>query len=250
MWGAVLWGGVAASSLLLGAGLGMLRRWPDRLVGLVLAFGAGALIAAVSFELALKGLQLSGTGPVAIGLAVGALAYYLADRAVERPTARRTAAGRRDPAGTGTAGRAELGRALALGSVLDGVPEQLVLGIGLAIGPGISLSLLVAVTVSNLPEAIGAAAVMRAAGHTAWRVAGLWLLVTLTCAAATPLGYALAEVTTPGGNGAVNGFAGGAVLVMLIDSMIPAAAGKAGATAGLATVLGFAIAAGLSALTL
>lgn len=248
MWQAVLWGGLAASSLLVGAAVGASRPGSRRLVGLALAFGAGALIAAVSFELALDGLRLGGTTPVATGLAVGALSYYLADRVLERRTGPGTAGGGEAAGQMRIPDRAGLGGALALGSVLDGIPEQAVLGIGLAVGPGISLSLILAVIVSNLPEALGAAAAMRQAGHTGTQVAWLWLVVALACAAATPLGYALASVATPAWNGAMNGFAAGAVLVMLIDSMIPAAAARAGAAAGLATVLGFAIAAGLSPL--
>src|SRR5919198_1515873 len=104
------WGALAASSLILGAVLGLARRWPERLVGAVLA--------------------------------VGAVAFYVLDGAFDR-------------GGT---------NALALGAFLDGIPEQLVLGIGLAAGDGVSLGLLVAIFVSNLPEAIGSASDMRAAG--------------------------------------------------------------------------------------
>ena len=103
----------------------------------MLAFGAGALISAVSFDLFEEGLQLAGGVPVAIGLTLGALTYFTLDRVVEQ----------RVPGA---------GAALALGALLDGIPEQAVLGIGLASGEGISISLLAAIFVSNLPEAIGA----------------------------------------------------------------------------------------------
>jgi ZIP family zinc transporter len=228
---------LAASSLMLGTALGLVRRWPRQLIGLVLAFGAGALIAAVSFELAQEGVRLGGTTPVAVGLGLGALTYFLLDTAIDR----------RSPAGSwrGPTGP-PLGPALALGAVLDGVPEQAVLGIGLVTGPGASAALLVAVFVSNVPEAVGSAADMRAAGHRAGAIWWLWITVAVVCTAATVGGYALAQVTTGAWTGAIDGFAAGALLVMLVDSMIPAAARRAGPTAGLATVLGFAIAAGLS----
>jgi ZIP family zinc transporter len=235
------WGGLAASSLLLGALLAVVRAWPRRLVGLVLAFGAGALIAAVSFELALQGAQLGGTASVAAGLAAGALAYFALDRAIERGGEHlrlRAVTGRR--AGGG------LSSALALGAVLDGVPEQLVLGIGLAADPEVNAALLLAIFVSNVPEAVGSAADMRQAGHPVAAVWRLWVPVAIVCAAATVAGYAMADVTTGSRGGVVDGFAAGALLVMLIDSMIPAAAERAGLTAGLATVLGFAIATALS----
>jgi zinc transporter, ZIP family len=222
---AIGWGALAASSLILGAVLGLARHWPERFVGVVLAFGAGALISAVSFDLAQEGARIGDPGFVAIGLAVGAVTFYVVDGAFDR-------------GGT---------NALALGAFLDGIPEQLVLGIGIAAGDGVSLGLLAAIFVSNLPEAIGSADAMRAAGTRPAAIRRLWGLIALGCAVATPVGFALADVT--GGNlqAGVNGFAAGALLVMLVDSMIPEAASKAGRTGGLVTVLGFAVAAGLSA---
>jgi zinc transporter, ZIP family len=117
------WGALAASSLIVGALLGIARPWPDRAVGVVLAFGAGALISAVSFDLAQEGVELGGGDSVALGLAVGALTYYLADRAVDRLGEPEHAGSSAAPAAT-----AEAGTALALGAFLDGIPEQMVLG--------------------------------------------------------------------------------------------------------------------------
>src|SRR5262245_48591796 len=102
----------------------MARRWPDRLVGLVLAFGAGALISAVSFDLFEEGRQIGDPGFVALGLAVGAIVYFAGDRLLES----RGGGGRRG------GGAENTGSALALGAFLDGIPEQLVLGIGIAAG--------------------------------------------------------------------------------------------------------------------
>ncbi len=237
------WGAVAASSLVLGALLGLVRRWPARMVGVVLAFGAGALISAVSFDLAQDGVRLGGSEYVAVGLAVGALTYYLADLGVERLVARR-----RTPSAAAQATAGNAGPALALGALLDGIPEQLVLGIGLAAGGGVSVGLLVAIFLSNLPEAIGSATEMRRAGHAPMTIAWLWVAVASICVAVTVAGYAVADTVSPQQQAATNGFAAGALLVMLIDSMIPEAAGKAGKVAGLVTVLGFAVAAGLSTL--
>ncbi len=242
MGAALGWGSLAAFSLVLGALLALVRQWPERLVGLVLAFGAGALISAVSFELAAEGVRLGDPGPTAVGLAVGALVYYLLDGVVARFGS----------AGRGRAGRAtgsDAGSALALGAFLDGIPEQLVLGIGIAVGEGVSVGLLVAIFVSNLPEAIGSASEMRKVGRADRTILRLWLAVAIVCALASVVGYALSDAVSDDVNAAIDGFAAGALLVMLIDSMIPDARHKAGRTAGLVTVLGFAVAAGLSATT-
>jgi ZIP family zinc transporter len=219
------WGALAASSLVLGAAIGLMRRWPRKLVGLVLGFGAGALISAVSFELAEEGVKIAGGLPVAVGLTVGALTYYIA-------------AGRVASMGGGSA--------LALGAFLDGIPEQMVLGIGLAGGEPVSAGLLAAIFVSNLPEAIGGATDMRRQMHSTRKVMLNWLWIAGFCALASGLGYGLADVTGGDFRAGVNGFAAGALIVMLVDSMIPEATEQAGRTTGLVTTLGFAVAAGLS----
>jgi len=238
---AVAWGALAASSLVLGAALAFVRGWSRRQVGLVLAFGAGALISAVSYELAQEGLEVGGAGVTGIGLGVGALAYFLLDGTIER----------RFSAGRGRKGRAagsDGGTALALGAFLDGVREQLFLGFSLAGGGGVGVALLVAIYVSNLPEAMGSAEQMRKAGTRRSAIMRLWLLVAAICAMATVLGYLVAEAVSDAARAGIDGFAAGALLVMLIDSMIPDARSEGGRVAGLVTVLGFALAAALSSL--
>jgi ZIP family zinc transporter len=235
------WGALAASSLVIGALLGMARDWPPRLIGLVLAFGAGALISAVSFDLAEEGARLGDTGVAAGGLALGAITYFALDRVVGRRSASRAGGRGRGGAGAGTA--------LALGAFLDGIPEQTVLGIGLASGQGVSVGLLVAIYVSNLPEAIGSSSAMHAAGTRPAAIRRLWILVALICTLSTVVGYAIADNVSSNVNAAVDGFAAGALLVMLVDSMIPEAVRKGGDVSGLATVLGFAVAAGLSSVS-
>lgn len=223
------WGALAASSLVIGALLSLARDWPRQLVGLVLAFGAGALISAVSFELAEEGVEIGGGAPVGIGFGLGALVYFVLDGLVER--------GRSDPAS-----------ALALGAFLDGIPEQLVLGLGIAAGDEVSIGLLGAIFVSNLPEAIGSASEMRAEGRRGETILRLWIAVAVVCALASVAGFAIADSLSDELEGGFNGFAAGALLVMLSDSMIPEAR-KAGRTSGLATAFGFAVAAGISSLS-
>ena len=209
MGSALAWGALAASSLVIGALLGLARQWPDRAVGLVLAFGAGALVSAVSFELAEEGIDVGGGVPVGIGLAVGAFTYWGLDRLLDRHS-----------------GGSGAGTALALGAFLDGIPEQLVLGIGLATGGGVSIALLVAIFVSNLPEAIGSASQMRAAQRPPAVIRRLWLAVAAICVLATLGGYAIADSVSGELQGGIDGFAAGALLVMLVDSMIPEAPGR------------------------
>jgi zinc transporter, ZIP family len=235
------WGALAASSLLIGAALAFARPWTPGMIGVVLAFGVGALISAVSFELAEEGLAVGSAGSLGAGLAAGALTYYLLDGMIARHT----------DTGHGRPGRRSgerAGQGLALGAFLDGVPEQLVLGIGLASGEAVSIALLVAIFVSNLPEGVGSASDMASAGRPRSEVLRLFGGVSVVCAAATVLGYAVADAMGGELEAFVDGFAAGALLVMLIDSMAPEALAKGGRRAGLVTVLGFALATALSKL--
>jgi zinc transporter, ZIP family len=236
------WGALAASSLVLGAALSFLRRWSHPQVGLVLAFGAGALISAVSFELAQEGFEVGGTGVTGLGLGLGALTYFLLDGLIAaRCSTGRGRRGRSRGSGSGTA--------LALGAFLDGIPEQTVLGISLAAGKGVGVALLLAIFVSNLPESLGSAEDMREAGTPERQILRLWIAVAVICTLATVAGYAVADAATGRPQAAIDGFAAGALLVMLIDSMIPDARAEAGRAAGLVTVLGFALAAALSSIS-
>jgi len=242
MLSALAWGALASSSLVAGALLAGVRVWPSRQIGMVLAFGAGALISAIGFELAGEGIAVGSVQAVAVGLGGGAVTYFLLDGWI----AMRFATGR------GRSGRAsggDAGTALALGAFLDGIPEQMVLGIGLAGGEGVSAGLVVAIFVSNLPEAIGSATAMEKSGVRQKRVIALWLAVAAICALASCAGYGIADLVSGDLRAAIDGFAAGALLVMLVDSMIPEATRDSGRPAGLLTTLGFAVATALSSVS-
>ena len=234
MGAAILWGVVAASPLIIGAALALLRTWPPRWLGIVLGFGAGALMASIAFELWEEGLDLAGPIPLIVGVVGGALAYFIADRILDARAAKTKDQG----SGAGVP--------LALGALLDGIPEQLVLGIGLASGEPVSIALVVAIVVSNLPESIGSAADLLKGGMAKSRVLLLWAGISVICALATVAGFGLASATGDDFRAGASGFAAGALLVMLVDSMVPDAQEMAKQVTGLATVLGFALAAGLS----
>jgi ZIP family zinc transporter len=234
MGASLFWGAISASSLLIGAAPGVLRPWNARALGLVLGFGAGALISGIAFQLAAGGFEAAGPWPLTVGLAAGALVFFFADRAVEQWAIK-------------VGGIA--GLSLALGGLLDGIPEQAVLGIDLSHGNGVSLALLMAIFVSNLPESIGSSTQMYGGGKSARYVLLLWVGVALICVVSTWLGFLAASVTKGPFEGLVDGFAAGALLVMLVGAMIPEAQKHAGRSAGLAAVLGFAVASGLAVAT-
>ncbi|HEU4655917.1 MAG TPA: ZIP family metal transporter [Capillimicrobium sp.] len=226
---ALLWGLVGSSSLVIGATIGARAGLADRWLGLLLGFGCGALISAISFELAEDALGEGGPAALAAGLALGALTFYVGDRLVER--------------GTGTPRRErgpDNGTALALGALLDGLPEQAAIGLSIAAGGEVGIALVAAVFLSNVPEALGSAADMRAAGMPRRRILRLWLAVGSVTTVASIGGYEVLGASGPL-TGTVQAFAAGALLVMLIDALAPEALRKGGRVAGLATVLGYAL---------
>ena len=190
----------------------------------------------MSFELAEEGSRAGSPQSVGLGLAIGALTYYFAYGLILRTRSRRL----------GPTSSPHTGESLALGAFLDGIPEQLVLGIGLAADETISIALVVAIFVSNLPEGIGATAAMIACRRPRAKIIRLFVAVALVCTLASGIGFAIGDSISGEVLAVVNGFAAGGLLVMLIDSMIPEARAKAGRRAGLAAVVGFALASALS----
>jgi zinc transporter, ZIP family len=239
---AALWGLAGASSLVLGALAAFAVNVPPRTQGLILAFGAGILFGAVAYELVEDAVEASMTGlDVAIGFAAGALVFYVGSVAIDRLSAgavSRGLASRRDPR-TG-------GLATVLGAVLDGIPESIVLGLSLVPGAGVAFPVLVAIFLSNVPESLSATEDLVAGGFTRTRIVALWLLVALASGAAAAIGFALLDTAPSSVTVGMQAFAAGAILAMLAESMIPEAYEIGGRPVGLATALGFAVAAYLS----
>jgi ZIP family zinc transporter len=245
---AAFWGALAALSLVIGAVVALRVHPSARATGLVMGFGAGALFSAVAYELVPETV-LAGAGvPLAVG--AGALVFFGADWLVDR----RGGAERKDLDGGADGGAGEgsgsggSGRAIVLGTLLDGVPESLVLGMGLALGGAVSASFLVAVFVSNLPEAVGGTVALQAAGASPRAILGTWGGLVLASAAAAALGYALVRALPAADGTYVQAFAAGAVLTMLADTMMPEAFEHGGKAVALLTVLGFLLAGLLSTL--
>jgi len=235
------WGLLGASSLLIGAVIGARLKLSVSLVGLVLAFGAGTLISAITFELTEEAFTLGGADTVALGLGLGAIAFYSGDRLIERHGKRR-----RGRMAVASGRHGESGPALMLGAALDGVPESAVIGTSLLSGTGVGVPVLVAVFLSNLPEAIGAEA--GSPRRPLGRVLGPWLAVVAASTIAAALGFGLLDGASGDVIGLLQSFAAGAVLVLLVDEMIPTALKQGGREAGLVATLGFALAYLLSTL--
>jgi ZIP family zinc transporter len=239
---AFFWGLLAASSLMVGGVLALEIDIHERVLGLIMAFGAGVLISAVAFELVEQAFETSHGGlEVAVGLLAGAFTFYAGDLLIDRMGG----SDRKRMAGAQAPGSA---LAIVLGIVLDGIPESIVLGLSILTGGSVSVAFLAAVFLSNLPEAIAATAGLAAGGWARARILGLWALVVLVSAVAALLGYGLFDSASPRLLAFVLAFAGGAVLTMLADTMIPEAYEHGGKLVGVVTTIGFGAAFALSAL--
>jgi zinc transporter, ZIP family len=237
---ALWWGAFASSSLLIGA-VFALRVTVSRLVlGLVMGFGAGVLLSAVAFELVEEAFDTSGVlSDVATGLFAGCAVYTLGDVVIDRlgGAARKSMEG----AAAGSA------LAIVLGTVLDGIPESAVLGLTLLQGGTVSVAMLAAVFLSNLTEAVAATAGLRASGWRSSRLLLLWAGIVAVSGLAALAGYGLFDSASPSVVAFVLAFAGGAILTMLADTMMPEAFANGGRWVGVVTTLGFATAFAISA---
>ena len=222
---AILLGMAAQASLVLS---GLAVYWvkvPPKVIGCLAGFGAGALISAIAYDLIPQGEELN-LDQLAIWLLVGAGVFVVSDRIIESRFGDATASG---PAPLG----------IVVGSVVDGVPESAIFGIQVASGQGISTAFLVAVFVSNIPQALAPSADLAEQGWKRGRMFAMWGVVLVACGVAAGLGFGAAEALGSTGDRAA-AFAAGGLLAMLTNSLMPYAFEKGGAMAGVFTVVGFA----------
>ncbi|MFC1455870.1 ZIP family metal transporter [Microvirga arabica] len=223
---------------MVGALIGTFVKLPQRVIAGVMAFGAGVLISALSFDLMDEAYRQGGIGSTSLGFLAGAVVYTVANVLVSRRGARhRKRSGYAEDARQST--EAGSGLAIALGALLDGIPESIVIGVSLLEGMGASLVTVAAVFLSNLPEGLSSAAGMRRAGRSKAYVFGIWGGIALASGIAALIGYGVFAEAGPATIAFVTAVAAGAILAMLADTMVPEAFETAHEFAGLITVAGF-----------
>jgi ZIP family zinc transporter len=239
MW-AGFWGLVAGSALLVGAAIGFFADVPQRLIAAIMAFGGGVLISVLAFDLMDEAYKRGGLDSTATGFISGAMVYTLANWYLSRKGAKhRKRSGKKQPSQEEDSSS---GMAIAVGSLLDGIPESIVIGLSLLGGGAVSWVAVVGIFVSNIPEGLSSSAGMRKAGRSAKYVFVLWTVILVVSGIASLVGYAVFRNYSADVIAATTAIAAGAVLAMLSDTMIPEAFETAHDFTGLITVAGFLLA--------
>jgi len=247
-------------SLVVGSLVAWFVKVPRELVALVMAFGAGVLISALAFDLVDEATSSGGFVPTISGFVVGAVVYVVLDELLEHGGFRHkrhrrhhdagsnrnsssnsatTTRGGGSGGGKAAAAGGGTGLGIALGALLDGVPETAVQGVSLTGGGTLSVAILVAVVISNFPEGMSSTADLKESGRGARYVFGLWSGIALICALSAIGGYVLLGGVPEAAQSFVMAFAAGAILAMICDTMIPEAFRRTQTLTGLVTVLGF-----------
>jgi ZIP family zinc transporter len=244
---ATFWGFFSGGALVLGAAVGYFAQVPGRVVAGVMAFGSGVLISALSFELMEEAFQQAGLAATATGFLLGSATYALANRllaiwgAKHRKRSGTQQPGEEDQGGSGVA--------IAVGALLDGVPESIAIGLSILHGGAVSVATVAAIFLSNLPEGLSSSAGMRKAGRPAAYVFGVWTAIAVACGLSSLAGYVLFDGLSPFVVAATTAVAAGAMLTMIVDTMIPEAFAETHDWAGLIAVVGFLISFALTELT-
>jgi ZIP family zinc transporter len=238
---AAFWGLVGASALAIGAEVAFAFKLSRMAIGLIMAFGVGALISAVSFELVAPAMESAEVWQVAVGLGLGSVTFFVGDRLI----ANMGGSNRKSKDGTSDDSS---GLGIVLGTVLDGIPESAVLGMSLVGGGGVSFALLAGIWVSNFPEGLASTVNLSKSGMSKGKIRPMWLAIVAVSALAAAVGFAIVNNSSTKTGALVEAFAAGALLTMIADEMAPEAYERSSIYAGLATVAGFALAVFLTSL--
>lgn len=235
---ALIWGLASGSALIIGATIGLYANLSRHTIALVMGFGSGILIAVVAFDLVDEAFLESSLVPVVIAFLTGAALFT----AVSVVLATLGARHRKRSHGEAHSDNAQ---AIAIGSIIDNVPESILIGLTLIDGEGIALATFIAIFLSNVPEALSSSAGMKAAGRKTRNIFLIWAITMAMSGIMSFVGYTVFAgfplVATM-----MQAAGAGALLAMISDTMIPEAFAETRNAAGLVVAIGFTLGFALS----
>jgi zinc transporter, ZIP family len=234
---ASLWGFLSGSALVIGAATGYMADLPKKLIAYVMAFGSGVLISALAFDLMDEAYQRGGFAATAIGFISGALIYSLANYFINQKGARhRKRSGEQQPDESSHPGS---GLAIAIGALIDGIPESIAIGVSMIEGGAVSTAAVIAIFLSNLPEGMSSSAGMKKAGRSGKYIFTVWIAIAIISGIASLVGYSVFRKFSTEVISATVAVAAGAILAMLSNTMMPEAFEEGHDFVGIITVMGF-----------
>ncbi|WP_050180501.1 ZIP family metal transporter [Domibacillus robiginosus] len=232
MWNALMWGGISGSAVLLGALAALFLPIQKRIIGYIMAFGTGVLIGAAAYELLGESIKEGGFWATGIGFLAGALVFTLLDIWISR----KGASERKRSHGQSSGGNS--GMAIFIGTVMDAIPESIMIGASLLAGKGVSFLLVIAIFISNVPEGLSSTTGLLKGGYSRKKVMGLWVTVLLISALSAWSGYFFLEDASPAVMAGIAAFAGGGIIAMVGSTMMPEAFEEGGPAVGFMAALG------------
>lgn len=237
----LVWGFIASLPLIAGAILASYVNLKRNVIASIMAFGAGVLVAALTFSLIEEAYSLvNDLVSVVLGFTLGGLSYSVANHVLNKraSTDHRKRSHGQDAGG----GKDASGVALMVGSLMDNIPENMALGISIVAGGTVNVVLIAAIFISNFPEGLASSQGMKSNGKSRRKILLLWSVVVAIGTISSAIGFSVLANLDKDIVAISLSFASGAILVMLAESMIPEAFEEGGSKIGLATMAGFALA--------
>lgn len=233
MFQAAGWGAFAGSSIFIGALMALFMNIPKRIIGWIMSFGTGVLIGAASFDLLGDAVESGGLLPSALGFLGGALLFTISEFLITRK------GGKHRKRSSGNSGETDQsGVGIFIGTLIDAIPESVIIGVSLLQGQGVSVLMVAAVLISNFPEGLSSSVGLRKAGHSKRTVIILWVIVTFIAALSAFLGYILFASASPSILAVISSFAAGGIIAMVAATMMPEAFEEGGPIVGMISALG------------
>jgi ZIP family zinc transporter len=226
-----LWGAFAGSSILIGALIGLYTDLPKKVTGLIMSFGTGVLIGAASFELLTESIREDGVLTTSIGFLSGAFVFTISELFI-------TKKGGNERKRTKKRSDNHSGLSIFIGTIIDAIPESVIIGVSLLEQGTVSYLMVIAVFLSNFPEGLSSTVGLKKDGYSKKTLLIMWLIVVLLASLSSLLGFSLLQDASTTLLSFISAFAAGGIMAMVASTMMPEAFEEGGAIVGLISSFG------------